>query len=86
VDLLLQDELNHASLFLLNRRLRKEVRYPLVSIVHHLRSSERRPTWQNTLYRRIERNYLESMDGSTEKTIGQNRSELAPPQKDNSLI
>lgn len=62
VDLLLQDELNHPSLFLLNRRLRKEVRYPLVSIVHHLRSSEVYPTWQNTLYRKIEQKYLESID------------------------
>jgi glycosyltransferase involved in cell wall biosynthesis len=62
VDVLLQDELNHPSLFWLNPRLRKTVRYPLVSIVHHLRCSEQRPAWQNHLYRLVERRYLASVD------------------------
>ena len=62
-DLLLQDELNHPSLFWLNRRLRGHISYPIVSIVHHLRSSELRPGWQNWLYRQIERRYLASVDG-----------------------
>jgi glycosyltransferase involved in cell wall biosynthesis len=62
-DLLLQDELNHPSLLWLNRRLRHTVRYPLVSIIHHLRSSELRPPWQNLLYRLVERSYLQSVDG-----------------------
>lgn len=63
VDVLLQDELNHPSLFWLNRRLRQHVHYPLVSIVHHLRSSEghRRPL--NDLYRWVETRYLRSLDG-----------------------
>ncbi|MBI3242426.1 MAG: glycosyltransferase family 4 protein [Chloroflexi bacterium] len=60
-DLLLQDELNHPSLFRLNRRLRG--RYPLISIVHHLRSSEARPAWQNVFYRQIESRYLANVDG-----------------------
>lgn len=60
-DVLLQDELNHPSLFQLNRPLRG--RYPLVSIVHHLRCSERRPRWQNVLYRVVERRYLRGVDG-----------------------
>jgi glycosyltransferase involved in cell wall biosynthesis len=63
VDVLLQDELNHPSLFWLNSQLRGAVSYPLVSIVHHLRSSELRPTWQNALYRQVERRYLSSLDG-----------------------
>lgn len=63
LDILLQDELNHPSLFLLNRRLRNEVSFPFVSIVHHLRSSEAFPTWQNMLYRWIEKKYLASVDG-----------------------
>jgi glycosyltransferase involved in cell wall biosynthesis len=63
VDLLMQDELNHPSLFWLNRRLRGRVAYPLVSIVHHLRSSELRPGWQNRLYAVVERAYLHSVDG-----------------------
>ncbi|MGQ0601239.1 MAG: glycosyltransferase family 4 protein [Anaerolineales bacterium] len=66
-DVLLQDELNHPSLFLLNHWLRAQdrvrVRYPIVSIVHHLRCSELRPAWQNALYRLVERAYLRSVDG-----------------------
>ena len=60
-DLLLQDELNHPSLFLLNRFLKG--RFPIISIVHHLRISEQRPAWQNMFYRMIERAYLNSVDG-----------------------
>jgi len=62
-DVLLQDELNHPSLFWLNRRLAGRVSYPIVSIVHHLRSLEQRPAWQNRLYRRVEQVYLQSADG-----------------------
>jgi glycosyltransferase involved in cell wall biosynthesis len=63
VDILLQDELNHPSLFWLNRRLKRSNFFPLVSIVHHLRSNERRPAWQNALYRQVERLYLSGVDG-----------------------
>jgi glycosyltransferase involved in cell wall biosynthesis len=62
-DILLQDELNHPSLFWLNGRLRGQVPYPIISIVHHLRCSEVRPRWQNWLYRLVERRYLASVDG-----------------------
>ena len=63
LDVLLQDELNHPSLVWLNRRLRNRVRYPILSIVHHLRCSETRPAWQNGFYRWIEQRYLTSVDG-----------------------
>ncbi len=63
VDVLLQDELNHPSLFFLNRRLRPQVRYPILSIVHHLRSSEAHPAWQKFFYRWIEQQYLASVGG-----------------------
>lgn len=62
-DVLVQDELNHPSLFGQNRRLRGNVRYPILSIVHHLRCQEARPAWQNLFYRWIERAYLVSVDG-----------------------
>lgn len=62
-DLLLQDELNHPSLAWLNGRLRREVTYPLVTIVHHLRSSERHPRLLLPLYRWVEERYLNSVDG-----------------------
>lgn len=63
VDVLLQDELNHPSLFWLNQQLRKRIPYPIVSIVHHLRCSEMHPDWTNRFYRWVERRYLSSVDG-----------------------
>lgn len=63
LDVLVQDELNHPSLVWLNRRLQAHVEYPVVSIVHHLRSSEMRPAWQNLVYRWVETRYLETLDG-----------------------
>src|SRR5215475_10244533 len=62
-DALLQDELNHPSLFWLNQRLRRYSRYPIVTIIHLLRCSEPRPVWQNRLYRWVERRYLAGLDG-----------------------
>jgi glycosyltransferase involved in cell wall biosynthesis len=78
VDILLQDELCHPSLTWINRR-RGEASgpaYPIVSIVHHLRSSELRPAWGNRLYRLIERRYLSDVDGyifnseTTRRSVG----------------
>ena len=62
-DLLLQDELNHPSLFHTNRRLKKTLKGPIIAIVHHLRGSESRPPWLNRLYRHVEKRYLETVDG-----------------------
>jgi len=62
-DVLLQDELNHPSFFILNRRVRKQIDYPIISIVHLLRSKEGHSTWQNYFYRRVERLYLSGVDG-----------------------
>lgn len=55
-DVLLEDELNHPSLLRAPGQVPPETRR--VSIVHHLRCSERRPAWQNGLYRAIETRYL----------------------------
>jgi glycosyltransferase involved in cell wall biosynthesis len=62
-DVLLQDELAHPSLCWLNRRLRSRVAYPILAIVHHLRSREDHPGWLLPLYRAVERRYLTSVDG-----------------------
>ncbi len=62
-DLLLQDELNHPSLIRFNQRLQRRSSYPIVSIVHHLRSDEAHHPWQNTIYREVEKRYLETIDG-----------------------
>jgi glycosyltransferase involved in cell wall biosynthesis len=59
-DILIEDELNHPSLLQTNSGIHP---CPVVSLVHHLRSSELRPTWQNDFYRILERRYLNSVDG-----------------------
>ncbi len=62
VDLWLQDELNHPSLFGLNRALaRAQPRVPRVGIVHHLRVDERHPRLWRPLYRAVERAYLHTL-------------------------
>jgi glycosyltransferase involved in cell wall biosynthesis len=63
LDVLLQDELNHPAFILLNRLLRRYIHCPIIPIIHHLRSSESRPVWQNRLYRWVERCYLLTADG-----------------------
>jgi glycosyltransferase involved in cell wall biosynthesis len=60
LDLLIQDELNHPSLIFANREKHP---YPIISLVHHLRCSERRSKCQNLFYRWVERKYLRSVDG-----------------------
>jgi len=62
-DVLIQDELVHPSFFWLNQRLKPGIGYPVISLVHLLRSTEERPAWQNQLYRWVERQYLQSVDG-----------------------
>ena len=62
-DVLLQDELNHASLFWLNGRLRPHISCSIISIVHHLRSSEAHPRMLMPVYQQIERHYLNTVDG-----------------------
>lgn len=87
VDVLLEDELNHPSLAWTNSRIRPQVSFPILSIVHHLRISERRPAWQNSLYGIVERRYLQGLDGyvfnsqttrhAVSQAIGQPESRLA---------
>lgn len=60
---LLEDELNHPSLFLANKKLRGILSCPIVAIVHHLRCCELRPRWQNGVYRVVERHFLQRLDG-----------------------
>jgi glycosyltransferase involved in cell wall biosynthesis len=58
-DLIIEDELNHLSLLSANR----DKPCPVISLVHNLHFLEPRSTWQNDLYRVIERSYLNSVDG-----------------------
>ena len=84
VDLLIQDELCHPSLFMLNQRIKPRLKYPVISLTHHLRSSEEHPGWALWLYRAVERSYLRSVDGfifnsqTTRATVEAFRSPLPP--------
>ena len=74
IDLMLQDELNHPSLFYVNKKIRAN--YPIISIVHHLRSNEARGRITNWMYQKIEKSYLQSVDGyifnsnTTKRSVG----------------
>lgn len=61
-DVLLQDELNHPSLVLTNRRLRRRDACPVVAIVHVLRCDELAASPWHPLYAAVERRYLGSVD------------------------
>jgi glycosyltransferase involved in cell wall biosynthesis len=63
LDILLEDELNHPSLIQLNAHLRQRHRYPVVTIVHHLQSSEAGHPLQKGLARFVEKAYLSPLDG-----------------------
>lgn len=90
VDLLLEDELCHPSLIGQNRRLDDSI--PIVSIVHHLRSSEPRARWRNLVYGLVERRYLRTVDAfvynsettkhTVERRIGPTNGIVAPPAGD----
>lgn len=82
-DILLQDELNHPSLFGMNVQLLGRVRYPIVSIVHHLRASERHPYILRVVYREVERAYLRSVNGFifNSETTRQTVQMLSPNRK-----
>ncbi|WP_256300845.1 glycosyltransferase family 4 protein [Haloarchaeobius salinus] len=59
-DVVLQDELAHPTLVGWNRRVDSET--PIVSIVHHLRASERWSPLRQRWYSAVERAYLRSVD------------------------
>lgn len=63
VDLHLQDELCHPSLAWANARAMRTSSAPVLSIVHHLRSSEEHPRLVRPFYSAVERRYLRGVDG-----------------------
>ncbi len=62
-DLVLEDELVHPSFFILNTGLRSLIKCPIIAVVHHLRSHEERPDWQNRFYGIVEKRFLRTVDG-----------------------
>ena len=63
LDVVLQDELNHAALALGNHWLRRHIDAPIVAIVHHLRAREERSAVSAAAARFLERGYLRTTDG-----------------------
>ncbi|MEI6290656.1 MAG: glycosyltransferase family 4 protein [Chloroflexota bacterium] len=59
-DILIEDELNHPSLLSANSQKHP---YPVISLVHHLRSSEQFPSLERSLYQFFEKKYLHAVDG-----------------------
>ncbi len=63
LDLLLEDELCHPVLFRSPKPLVDGRRLPIISVVHHLRSSEPHTPLIQPLHRAVERAYLRRVDG-----------------------
>jgi len=61
-DIIIEDELCHPSLFLVNKKLRRHGGPPLIALVHHILSEEPRGLWRNRLLALIERRFLASVD------------------------
>jgi glycosyltransferase involved in cell wall biosynthesis len=75
LDILIQDELAHPSLFYLNRHLD----VPVVALIHLLSSFDNRPWYSAWLYRRVETRYLRSVRGliaNSQTTLEQTRTLL----------
>ena len=92
-DILLQDELNHPSLFHTNRHLQRNGNLPIVAIVHQVLCRQPRNGLLNRIYQAVETRYLESVDAlifnsdTTRKTVetlvsGQRPSLVACPAGD----
>lgn len=63
VDVLIEDELNHPSLAVMNRIISQCSGYPIISIVHHLRCNEARDHVFKWFYQFVERTYLSTLAG-----------------------
>lgn len=92
-DILLQDEMNFISLFLLNRKLKASGKFPIISIIHFLNSNQEVNFIFKYVLKKIETIYLKSVEGFifnslyTQSTvlniIGENKNSIvAYPGKD----
>ncbi|HKQ03799.1 MAG TPA: glycosyltransferase family 4 protein [Blastocatellia bacterium] len=63
-DVLIQDELTHPSVWMMNRWLKRRVAYPIVTLVHLLRGSESHAAWRKRVYQAVERQYFKTVDGA----------------------
>ncbi len=83
-DIIIEDELCHPSLFLINKRLHRHGGPLQIALVHHLLSDEPRGHWQNRLLAFIERRFLCSVDGfihnsqTTRQTVSSQIDHMLP--------
>ncbi len=86
-DVLLQDEMNFSSLFLLNKKLKKMGTFPIISIVHLLQANALHHVLAPWFIKKIEKLYLKTVDGFIFNSIA---TELAISgiigKKSNSII
>ena len=80
VDVLVEDEIDHPSLCLLNGRLKKAVDFPLVGLVHHLTCRAETCRAKAFRHRATERRFLRDLDGLICNSEATKRSvlEIAP--------
>lgn len=62
LDILIQDELVHPSFWLINQQLKKQLKCPVVSLVHLFNSARPVGTYQQVLYGFVEKSYLRTVD------------------------
>jgi glycosyltransferase involved in cell wall biosynthesis len=63
LDILIQDELVHPSVFRTNSFLRRQTGIPIVGLVHLFSAYAMQPCYRTWLFRHIERRYINSVDG-----------------------
>jgi len=79
LDILIQDAMVHPSVFLMNRRLSRRVKIPLVTLVHLLTTFDHHPWYSAWFYHIVERCYLQSVTGmivNSQTTLAQTRQLL----------
>lgn len=76
LDILIQDELVHPSFWKINHNLKKQLKCPIVSLVHLLSSAMPVGYYKKLIYKTFEKRYLKSVDGlvlNSKETLKQAR-------------
>ena len=76
LDILIQDELVHPSFWKINHHLKKQLKCPIVSLVHLLSSAMPVGYYKKLMYKTFEKRYLKSVDGlvlNSKETLKQAR-------------
>ena len=63
LDVLIEDELVHPSVFRMNNLLKQKTGIPIIGLVHLFSGYARQSCSREWLYRQIERRYIQSLDG-----------------------